>query len=131
MAKTHALPVFPSRCNVWRGVSAADLYVVSNTGAPALADQPCELVYQHWGSVNSILNPAQTIGAAGAGLGIYFPVGTDIRGVADGSTGFDTVECPSGSRRFYNVIDTLPVALGFPNEFLLAIVLPVELPTPF
>lgn len=131
MAKTHNLPAFPSKCNVWRGIAAPDIYTVQNTGAPALADQACEMVWLHGGNVQAILNPAQTIGTTCGLLGIYFPVGTDVRGLVDGTTGFDTIECPSGSRRYYNVTDILPVGLGFANEFLLAIVIPVELPTPF
>jgi hypothetical protein len=50
---------------------------------------------------------------------LLLPPGSDIR---DGltSTGYDAVEVPSGSGRYYTVIFVDDVGKGFPNEYRMA-----------
>jgi hypothetical protein len=131
MGRAYQLPQFPSVCKVWRG-SLTDYYlVVHNTGSPALTGQKCEVVARWAQNLNVSFNTPANNNLAPQLLVIYFPKGTDIRGMMDTTTYCDTVEVPSGSGRFYIVTDTFPVALDFENEFLAAAIIPGELPTPF
>jgi hypothetical protein len=128
---SHALPAFPSRCNIWRGLLTNYNGVTNAAGAPAISDQPCELVFRNGYFPNTSFSVASSLYWTGLAPLIYFPKGTDVRGPLDQATSYDTVECPAGSGRFYVVVDVSPVALDFPNEFLAAAVAWGEYPTPF
>lgn len=52
---------------------------------------------------------------------LLLPNGTDIRGEAGAAAGPDTVECPTGSGRYYSCQFADYVALGFPNQHIQAI----------
>lgn len=61
-------------------------------------------------------------------LDLRVPKGTFIRyplpNNLDGSSVFDVVEVPKGSGKYYFVVFVTPVHQGFPNEYLLAVVVP-------
>jgi hypothetical protein len=131
MPKVFNDPKYPSKCNVWRGVPGDPFNTGHHAGAPDLADESCEFIVR-WSQANNVCyNVAESFSFVPLLALIYFRKGTDVRGAMDQTTWMDTIECPAGSGRFYNVLDVSPVALDFSNEFLVANVFAVELPTPF
>jgi len=54
------------------------------------------------------------------GTALRYPLPNNL----DGSSIFDVVEVPAGSGKFYFVPFVIPVHTGFPNEYLVAVLIP-------
>jgi hypothetical protein len=114
----HKPPAFPLAVNIWRGVhsylAAPDVVTVGQLHVPT-----SNVVYPGSGGIQEVI----TIRL------LYLPKGTDIRyafGVAPLLAVADTVEVPAGSQRYYRTSDVEDVGKGFPNEFRVAVIFPVE-----
>lgn len=96
------LPTFNLLCNVWHGVVP-----IPPIGAPNIANLPCQLT-QGERVVTSL-----TVGGIGY---LLVPKGTDVRDTHQVG-GADTVECPAGTGRYYQIFYLDDVGKGFPNEY--------------
>ncbi len=112
------IPEFNLLCDIWHSS------VYPPVGAPDIAGVACQLAW------DALADKPITISTSVISLmKIRFPAGTDVRG-AISSTGQDTIECPSGSGRFYLTRTVDDVAKGFPNEFRQATAQMTHCPTP-
>jgi hypothetical protein len=113
------IPTFNLTCNVWHAQALPPV------GAPAIAALPCQLAWDHIGDhpVGTLFTTAILI------MVIRVAARTDLR-PRSSSTGYDIIECPAGTGRYYGVVGVDDVARGFPNEYRQAIVAQQQFPTP-
>jgi len=109
----YVLPTFNLTCN---------LYTSGNHSvSPRLSSVPCNLA---WGRRVSGMSTGGTtsVGVPLVTMTLLLPTGTDVRGQYS-SSGSDAVEVPSGSGRFYTVIQADYIGKGFPNEHQGAVIM--------
>jgi hypothetical protein len=99
-----------------------------------------------WRNANPVANPPDVVSRAAlriyktafvrggspggsSAVTVVLPKGTDIRSGLS-ATGFDRVECPAGSGRYYIVYAVDDVGKGFPNEYRLAVISQTVQPSP-
>lgn len=122
----YGLPDFNLEFYLWHGKLLNEI----PTGAPDVIGDAALVCWKLQGYANNV--HLADIGYFDAMY--YFPelltpALTDIRDVFQG-TGYDIVEVPSGSGRFYSVLAVEDVAKGHPNEFRKAAMRKIIWPTP-
>jgi hypothetical protein len=124
----HSLPQFPATCDIYRnsianmaalGIKAFQPYTA--LGA-ALTDVECEVIGHPGLEGPPVYNTAVMEFYSTLSIIMYFPKGTDIRGLTNLVSGFDTIVTSDGWK--FCVVDTYPIAHGFENEFLACVVVP-------
>lgn len=103
-------PTFNLVCKIWdKGVPVAN--------PPRNPAQVCQLRVPH--SINFVAVNIFPINEYIAAM-LLLPANTDIRDDIPNSNIGDTVECPSGSGRYYEVFQVDDVGKGFLNEYRIA-----------
>jgi hypothetical protein len=102
------LPTFNLACAVYD-------FGTAPAGPPRIASVPCQLR----APLHVSTNPSAVFGS-GSGWVLAVPKLTDLRDFFN-AAGNDTVECPVGSGRFYNLDIVDDVAKGFSNEYRIAL----------
>jgi hypothetical protein len=64
-------------------------------------------------------------GGFGLEMFLLLPQGADVRVFFNTGGGGDTIEVPSSSGRFYEVVAVDDVSKGFPTEFRIAFIVPI------
>jgi hypothetical protein len=101
------VPQFPLRCAIFDGNGIVDA---------RLTDVPCNLAWGRRVGMPSIQTDVVGPDSGFEGtMTILFPKDTDVRD-AYATTGFDAIECPQDSGRFYSVMYADDIGKGFPNE---------------
>ena len=103
----YTIPNFNLTCTIWTtGASFTD--------PPRLTGVPCALVYGRRVQAATFGIPPGGANSLQA-MNLLLQAGTDIRGPQD-VIGFDSVEVPTGSGRYYAVRFVDDIGKGWPNE---------------
>lgn len=122
----YRLPNFNLLCNIGPGSTGPATWPpIPYIGAPRLANVPCALVY------GRRVNVAATGGTFDQGyptlcMSLLVAKLTDIRAMQSIDLIPDTVECPSGSGRWYAVCNVDDIGKGYPNEHRTAALWPIQ-----
>ena len=105
---SFTLPTFNLVCDIYTGPRLT--MVLRQSGVP------CNLAIgrrmQLWS------DGYQTNTSGGASPCLLVPAGTDVRDNGNAS-GYDVIDCPAGSGRYYAVISVDDMSKGFPTEYRL------------
>lgn len=101
------LPTFNLKCNIWH-------FLTAPPSPPVLPDVPCQLRAPSANNLAAYL----PVGGVTVGMVVLLPPLTDIRDPYSGGAGSSRpiIEIPSGSGRFYGVVQVDDIGKGFPNE---------------
>lgn len=131
---TYSLPQFNVLANVWTaelGSFQTRYTYKSPTRARDFQVQAQLYIQQRFSAAVGVMLLSTTTNVNTAymmRIDLRVPKGTPLRypipNTTDGSSNFDVVEVPAGSGRFYFVVFVVPVHLGFPNEYLTAVLVP-------
>lgn len=116
------LPTMNLFCNVWWGVPGP---FVPPFGPPNLVGIPCQLEFPQHSFIPANV-PAWN-------MYIKLPKLTNVMAPRNVPPGYDMIECPAGSARYYLTVMVDDVGKGFTNEYRMAVctqVHPFPQPTP-
>lgn len=108
----YVVPAMPLKCNIWRVSGVGGTYA-----SPDEPNVPCNLSPgRRTFKPQSV--PSTTVGHLE--MEMLLPALTDVRSNFNGIES-DLVECPSGSKRFYDVTFVDDIGKGFANEHRLCL----------
>lgn len=122
---SYRLPTFNLFCDIYTGGGVGFWPQPLPGGLPRVPGVACALVFGHR------VNVPSTGGTGSAGvpilaMSLLLPPLTDLRGLQDGLTGPDVVECPVGSGRWYGCAWVDDIGKGYPNEHRTGCLLALE-----
>jgi len=102
----YSLPVFNLTCNIVTGPD--------NTDPPRVSGAACNLAYSRRVNTGGNTKNLPDDFILSFTMTLLLPAATDIRGHSS-ATGYDAVEVPAGSGRWYSVVAVDHVGYGFTN----------------
>jgi hypothetical protein len=111
------VPQFPLECNI---------FTAHNIAAPPRLTEECNLAWGHRVAMPAIGATADNsyLGFPGT-MTLLLPALTDIRDAFNASS-YDSVECPAGSGRYYDVLYVDDIGKGFANEHRGAVIQKIQ-----
>ena len=103
---SFSLPTFNLTCNIWHRPNVPP-------AAPSLS-VVCNLAFGRRVGPVSYNSGSLT-------MSLLLPPGTDVRTVIETALGNDVIECPAGSKRYYQPLLVDDIGKGFPNEHRFAL----------
>jgi len=111
----YRLPTLNLVCNIFSGTTGNTPPTAPPTAPARLTNVPCQLTYGervNGGATGGTSEPGIIV----MGMNILLTKLTDVRGGQDNSTGYDIIECPAGSGRWYICWAVDDIGKGFTNE---------------